>query len=100
MEILALIISIIALIIAILAYQKVGGVADLRKQTEVLTNVGDTIVKATDSLRDKTADILDKMQAAVRGTEEKEEVPKAEKKKESEESKEKPKARKESEEQK
>ena len=81
MEIFALIISIIALIIAILAYNKVGGVADLKKQTEVLTNVGDTIVKATDSLRDKTANILDRMEAAVRGTEEKEDAPKAEKKK-------------------
>jgi len=86
METLALIISIIALIIAILAYQKVGGVADLKKQTEVLTNVGDTIVKATDSLRDKTANILERMEGAVRGTEEK---------KEGEKSKEKPKAGKE-----
>jgi len=92
MEILALIISIIALIIAILAYQKVGGVTDLKKQTEVLTSVGNTVAKATDSLRDKTADILDRMEAAVRGTEEKKEAPKAEKKKESEKSKEKSKA--------
>ena len=81
MEIFALIISIIALIIAILAYNKVGGIVDLKKQTEVLTNVGDTIVKATDSLRDKTANILDRMEAAVRGTEGKEEAPKAGKKK-------------------
>ena len=100
MEILALIISIIAFIIAILAYQKVGGVADLKKQTEVFTNVGETIAKATDSLRDKTADILDRMEAVVRGTEEKKEAPKAEKKEESEKSKEMAKARKEKEEQK
>jgi len=100
MEALALIIAIIALIIAILAYQKVGGVADLKKQTEVLTQVGDTVAKATNSLRDKTADILDRMEGAVRGTEEKKEAPKAEKKKESGESREKPKARNESEEQK
>jgi len=100
MEILALIISIIAFIIAILAYQKVGGVADLKKQTEVLTQVGDTVAKATDSLRDKTADILDRMEAVVRGTEEKREAPKAEKKEESEKSKEMAKARKEKEEQK
>ena len=95
MEALALIISIIALIIAILAYHKVGGVANLKKQTEVLTSVGNTVAKATDSLRDKTADILDRMETAVRGTEEKKETPKAEKKKESEKSEEKPKARKE-----
>ena len=78
METLALIISIIALIIAVLAYYKVGGAADLKEQTEALTNVGETIVKATDSLRDKTADILDRMEAAVRGGEEKKEGPKAE----------------------
>ena len=100
MEILALIISIIALIIAILAYQKVGGAADLKKQTEAFTNVGETIAKATDSLRDKTADILDRMEAVVRGTEEEKEAPKAEKKKENEKSKEMAKARKEKEEQK
>jgi len=62
MEALALIISIIALILAIAAYHKAGGVAGLKKQTEILTNVGDTIVKATDSLRDKTADLLDRME--------------------------------------
>jgi len=95
MEALALIISIIALIIAILAYHKVGGVANLKKQTEVLTSVGNTVTKATDSLRDKTADILDRMEAAVRGTEEKKEAPKAKKKKEVEKSKKKTNARKE-----
>ncbi|UCG63375.1 MAG: hypothetical protein JSW12_11825, partial [Deltaproteobacteria bacterium] len=66
MEVLALVIAIIALIFAILAYYKVGGRADLRKQTEALTSVGETIVKATDSLRDKTADILDRMEGAIR----------------------------------
>ena len=63
MATLALIISIIALVLALLAYYRVGGVADLKKQTEVLSNVGDAIAKATDSLRDKTADILDRMEA-------------------------------------
>jgi cell shape-determining protein MreC len=82
MEVLALIISIIALIVAILAYHKVGGVADLKKQTEVLTDVGNTIVEATESLRDKSADVLDRMEAFVRGTEEKEETPTTGKRKE------------------
>ena len=100
MEALALIIAIIALIIAILAYQKVGGVVDLKKQTEVLTNAGDTIVEATDSLRDKAADVLDRIEGAVRGTKEKKEAPKAEKKKESAKSKEMAKAQKRKEEQK
>lgn len=84
---LTLIISIIALVIAVLAYHKVGGVADLKKQTEILSNVGDAIAKATDSLRDKTADILDKVEGAVRGVEEKKEQPKAEKKKQTEKEK-------------
>lgn len=69
MEILALILSIIALIFSILAYQKAGGVADLKKQTEVLSNLGESIVKATDSLRDKTADIFEKIETAVRSKE-------------------------------
>jgi len=69
MEILSLIISIIALAIAFLAYHKAGGITSLKKQTEVLTNVGDTIVKASDSLRDRTANLLDKMEGAVRSTE-------------------------------
>jgi len=80
----ALIISIIALIIAILAYRKVGGVTGLKKPTEALTHVGDSIAKATDSLRDKTADMLDKMEAIIRGREESKEQPKAETKKEEE----------------
>ena len=87
MEVLALIISIIALIIAILAYYKVGGVADLKKQTEVLANVGETVAKATDSLRDKTADVLDRMEAAIRGVEEKKQGRKAPTKREGEKSK-------------
>ena len=77
MELVALIISIIALIIAALAYYKVGGAADLKKQTEALTNVGETIVKATESLRDRTADALGRVEGAVRGVEEKKEPPKA-----------------------
>lgn len=80
MSTLALIIAIIALIIAILAYYKVGGVADLKKQTEGLTSVGEAVVKATDSMREKTADVLDRMEAALRAKDEK----KAEEKKEKE----------------
>ena len=86
MEILALVIAIIALILAVLAYYKVGGVADLKKQTEVLTTVGETVAKATDSLRDKTADVLDRMEAAIRGAEEKKQGRRTPTKKESEKS--------------
>jgi len=82
MEIVALIISIIALIIAIVAYSRTGGVADLKKRVETLTNASESIVsKASDSLRDKAADMLGKVEDAVRGDEEKEE-PKTSQKKE------------------
>jgi hypothetical protein len=66
MEIVSLIISIIALAFAILAYQKAGGIAGLKRQTEVLSRVGDSIVKATDSLREKTADFIAKMEEVIR----------------------------------
>ena len=65
METPALIISIVALIIAALAYHTVDGVADLKKQTEVLAGVGEPVAKATESLRDKTADVLGRVEAAV-----------------------------------
>jgi len=80
MEYIALIIGVIAGIIAIMAYQKAGGAADLKKQAEVLSTLGDTIVKATDSLRERTADLLDKMEGAVRGKEEPKKQPPAGKK--------------------
>jgi hypothetical protein len=66
-----LIIAIVALIIAIVAYYRTGGVAALKKQVENLTNAGETMVsKASDSLRDKAADALGKAEEAVRGDEE------------------------------
>ena len=79
----AFIISIIALIIAIVAYYRTGGVADLKKRVEALTDAGETMVsKASDSLRDKTADVLGKVEDAVRGEEEAKEEPKTSQKKE------------------
>jgi len=56
-----LIIAIVALIIAIVAYYRTGGVAALKKQVENLTNAGETMVsKASDSLREnQISNILD-----------------------------------------
>jgi hypothetical protein len=82
METVALIISIVALIIAIVAYYRTGGVADLKKRVETLTDAGESMVsKAGDSLRDKTADVLGKVEDAVRGEEEAKEEPKTSQKK-------------------
>jgi len=64
----------------------------LNKHTEALTHVGEAVAKATDSLREKTADVLERMEAVVRGTEERREAPKARKKAESPKSKENPRA--------
>jgi hypothetical protein len=69
MDVLALLIALIALALAFLAYQKVGGLGDLKKHTEGLTQIGDAIIKATNSLREKTADVLDKLEAGLRARE-------------------------------
>jgi hypothetical protein len=69
MDVLALLIAIIALALAFLVYQRVGGLGNLKKHTEGLTQIGDAIIKATNSLREKTADILDKLEAGLRARE-------------------------------
>ncbi len=69
MSLLALVIGVIALVIAVLAYQKAGGVRDLQEQAEALRFVAD-------NLREKTADALDKLEKSLRkpeGKKEKEE---------------------------
>ena len=63
---LALIISIIALYLAFMAYQKVGGLGDRKKQGEALSQIGDALIRATNVVREKTADILDKVEAGLR----------------------------------
>ncbi|MBN1255740.1 MAG: hypothetical protein JXA50_10750 [Deltaproteobacteria bacterium] len=65
----ALFVAIVALILAFLAFQKAGGLGDLKKQTEVLSQIGDAIIKATNSLREKTADVLDKLETGLRAKE-------------------------------
>jgi len=62
---LSLIISIVALIFAYLAYQKSGGSADELKQK--VEDIGLT----TESLRNKTADILERLEKRVRGEDKK-----------------------------
>ncbi len=78
-----LIVAIVALVVAIMAYYRTGGVAVLKKQVEDLTDAGGTMVsRATDSLRDKTAGVLGKVEEAVRRDEEVKEQPKTAEKKE------------------
>ena len=75
MEGITLLIAVVALIIAILAYQRTGGTAELKRQIEAgasspdLKKQVDALVSMTDSLREKTADALDRLEKAIRKTE-------------------------------
>jgi hypothetical protein len=75
MEGITLLIAVVALIISILAYQRTGGTADLKRQIETsasspeLKKQMDALVAMTDSLREKTADALDRLEKVIRKTE-------------------------------
>ena len=60
MDIVTLIIAVLALVIAILAYIRTGGLVDLRSQVKA-------VGPATEALRTKTADALDRLEGVVRG---------------------------------
>ena len=75
MEGITLLIAVVALIISILAYQRTGGVTDLKQQIESATSSVDlkkqveSLKTATDSLREKSADALERLEKALRKTE-------------------------------
>jgi hypothetical protein len=75
MEGITLLIAVVALIISILAYQRTGGTADLKRQIETsasspdLKKQMDALMAMTDSLRQKTADALDRLEKVIRKTE-------------------------------
>jgi hypothetical protein len=75
MEALTLLIAVIALIIAILAYQRTGGTADIARRIESGVSSEDlkkqmaTLTTMTDALREKTADALDRLEKVIRKTE-------------------------------
>jgi len=75
MEGITLLIAVVALIIAILAYQRTGGTADLKRQIDSATSSVDLTKKVesltvmTDALREKTADALDRLEKIIRKTE-------------------------------
>jgi len=74
MEAITLLIAVVALIISILAYQRTGGTAELKRQIESKTSSldlrqeMDALVNMTDALREKTADALDRLEKVVRKT--------------------------------
>jgi len=75
MEAITLLIAVVALILAILAYQRTGGTAELKRHVEAsvsspdLKRQIDALAAMTDSLREKTADALDRLEKAIRKTE-------------------------------
>ena len=67
MEAITLLIAVVALIIAILAYVRSGGMRDQIQQFNSLTSTD--LKKQIDLLREKTADALDRLEKVVRKTE-------------------------------
>jgi len=75
MEALTLLIAVVALIIAILAYQRTGGTAELVRKIESgispeeLKKQMEALNSMTDALREKTANALDRLEKVIRKTE-------------------------------
>jgi uncharacterized protein YoxC len=75
MEAITLLIAVVALILAILAYQRTGGTAELMRKiessgsSEDLKKQMDALTTITDALREKTADALDRLEKVIRKTE-------------------------------
>jgi hypothetical protein len=82
MEYFAFFIAIIALIVAVLAYQRTGGAKELKQKVDSLSSsmesikeragVGlkervDHLTVVTESIRDRTAGAIDRLEQAVRG---------------------------------
>lgn len=72
MDVLSLIFAVVALVIAILAYQKTGGVADLRKQIDQIASSADlrksvdSLTAAAEKLREKTVEAIGKLEEIFR----------------------------------
>jgi hypothetical protein len=75
MEGITLLIAVVALIISILAYQRTGGTADVRRQMDSgepfadLKKQAESLGTMTDALREKTADALERLEKVIRKTE-------------------------------
>lgn len=63
MEIVTLIIAIVALVVAVAAYTRTGGIHDLRGQVKAMGS-------KTETFRARTADALDRLERTVRGVRE------------------------------
>ena len=64
MDIFTSLVAIVALVIAIMAFQRTGGIHDLRHQMEELSTKSDQAAKGA---RDMTADALGRLETFIRG---------------------------------
>lgn len=64
MDVFTLLVAIIALVVAILAFQQTGGIHDLRRQMEDLSNKSDQAAKG---VRNMTADALGRLETFIQG---------------------------------
>ena len=64
MDVFTLLVAIVALVIAIMAFQRTGGIHDLRHQMEELSSKSDQAAKGA---RDMTADALARLENFIRG---------------------------------
>lgn len=64
MDVFTLLVAIVALVIAIMAFQRTGGIHDLRHQMEELSSKSDQAAKGA---RDMTADALGRLESFIRG---------------------------------
>lgn len=70
MDVVTLIIAVLALVIAIIAFQRTGGIKDLRQQVEVLRSKQvELFGSKSGTVRDRTADALERLERLIRGKE-------------------------------
>ena len=75
MEGITLLIAVVALILSILAYQRTGGTSELKRHLDSATSSGDlkkqveALNAIVDTLREKTADALDRLEKTIRKSE-------------------------------
>lgn len=62
MQVLTFLIAVLALIVAVMAYARTGGIQDLRRRV-------DSLDSAAEGVREKTADVLSRMERLIRGRE-------------------------------
>jgi hypothetical protein len=70
MEVATLIIAVLALVIAVIAFQRTGGIQDLRRQVEALRSKQvEVFGSKSGTVRDRTADALERLERLIRGKE-------------------------------